>query len=349
MKILSVKTKKEIKKFKAFRKKLYANDPYYVSTAEFTLDMLLLKETAYSKSINICPVMGVEDGKILLTALLIHNPKDDFLQISFFEALDNIESEVADFMDHVKEYAKNLNLHRIMIGLNGHLSYGVGLSCDMSAPNTFDSTYSKPYYNKYFEGYTKHELVAFSNDPSVALPKLACRQTSVTIRPIDMKNFEDEMERFRVICDETIGTTFLYSQTEKRHFYELMKDMIFFLKPENILFAEDKGQIVGFVFWHPDYNEILKKGKQNSLLEIAVRYLLFGKNIKKAKLNSVGVKKEYQGLTTVQLLSEVGKYMSKYNTIETNFVWCNNKKSMAVNQVLLQNVERRFAVYEVNI
>jgi hypothetical protein len=55
----------------------------------------------------------------------------------------------------------------------------------------------------------------------------------------------------------------------------------------------------------------LKKGKQNTLLEIAVRYLLFGKNIKKAKLNSVGVKKEYQGLTTVQLLCEVGKYVSE--------------------------------------
>lgn len=349
MKIVSVKTKKELKRFKAFRKKLYENDPYYVSTAEFTLDMLLFKETAYSKGIDICPVMGVDDDKILLTALLIHNPKDDFLQISFFEALDNIEREVSYFMDHAKEYAKKLNLNRIIVGLNGHLSYGVGFSCDMSAPNTFDSTYSKLYYNKYFEEYTKHDLVAFSNDPSVVLPKLECRETSVRIRPIDMKNFEEEMERFRIICNETIGTTFLYSQTDKRHFYELMKDMTFFLKPENILFAEDKGQVVGFVFWHPDYNEILKKGKQNSLLEIAVRYMLFGKNIKKVKLNSAGVKKEYQGITTVKLLSEFGKYASQYDTVETNFVWCNNRKSMSVNQALLQNVERRFAVYEVNI
>ena len=131
--------------------------------------------------------------------------------------------------------------------------------------------------------------------------------------------------------------------------YDLLKDMTFFLKPENILFAEHKGQIVGFVFWHPDYNEVLKKGKQNSMLEIAVRYLLFKNRIKRVKLNAAGVKKEYQGITTMKLLSAVSEYVEKYETVETNFVWCNNRKSMALNKATLKNVERRFAVYEVEL
>ena len=85
--VREVKTKKDIRLFKSFRKKLYKNDPYYVSTAEFTLDMLLKKETSFAKNAEIYPVMGIKDDRILLTALLIHNPKDDFLQISFFEVL----------------------------------------------------------------------------------------------------------------------------------------------------------------------------------------------------------------------------------------------------------------------
>jgi len=107
--------------------------------------------------------------------------------------------------------------------------------------------------------------------------------------------------------------------------------------------------VVGFVFWHPDYNEVLKKGRQNSLLSIAIRYTLFKKKIKKVKLNSIGVKKEYQGFVTIKLLREVGKLVKNYDTIETNFVWCNNKKSMAINKRLLKHVERRFVVYEVNV
>ena len=125
--------------------------------------------------------------------------------------------------------------------------------------------------------------------------------------------------------------------------------MTFFLRPENILFAEDKGEVVGFVFWHPDYNEILKKGKQNSLLSIAMRYTLFKHKIKRVKLNAIGVKEGYQGAVTINLLREVGKLVEKYDTLETNFVWANNRKSMAINQRLLKNVERKFAVYEVNV
>ena len=161
MQIVEVKTKSEIKRFKSFRKKLYEKDPYYVSTAEFTLDMLLHRETTFAKKLSISPVMGVRGREILLEALLIHNPKDAFLQISFFEAVENVGEEVGLFMEYVKNYAKKRNLDKIYIGLNGHLSYGVGLSLDMTAPNTFDSTYSKPYYAQYFEAYTRHDMVAF--------------------------------------------------------------------------------------------------------------------------------------------------------------------------------------------
>lgn len=349
MEILFATTKKHKKAIKKFRRDLYKNDLNYVSTAEFTFDMLLNKETAFARSIDISPVMCVSDNKIIITSLLIYNPADDFLQVSFFEALDNIGDEVDEFIDFVRGVAKERQLNRIIIGLNGHLSYGVGLSVDMNRANTFDSTYTKTYYIKYFEKYKKHELVAFSNNPSVVSQSLVCKKSQITIRKINLNDFENEMERFRLICNATIGKTFLYSQTDKNHFFDLLKTMTFFLKPENILFAEDNGKIVGFLFWHPDYNEILKKGRQNSLLSIAIRYTLMKNRIKKVKLNSMGVMEQYQGNVTISLLRELSKYINKYDIIETNFVWENNKKSMAINKKLLQNVERHFAVYEVNV
>ena len=205
------------------------------------------------------------------------------------------------------------------------------------------------YYEKYFNKYPKHELVAFSNNHSSVFPYLPERRSSVTVRKINLNDFDAEMERFRIICNETIGKTFLFSQTDKGHFYDLLKPMTFFLKPENILFAEDNGNIIGFLFWHPDYNEILKKGRQNGLLSIAIRYTLFKNEIKKVKLNSIGVKEGYQGVATIKLLREMGKLVGKYDIVETNFVWCNNKKSMAINKRLLKNIERRFVVYEVNV
>ena len=178
----------------------------------------------------------------------------------------------------------------------------------------------------------KHDLVAFSNNPNNVSNKLIDRKSNIYIRPINLKQFKSEMESFRLICNETIGKTFLYSQTDKNHFEDLLESMKFFLKPENILFACDNDEIIGFVFWHPDYNEILKKGKNNSLLSIAFRYIFKKNKIKRVKLNSIGVKEKYQGLTTIKLLKEVSKYITNYETIETNFVWCNNIKSMTINK-----------------
>ena len=79
---------------------------------------------------------------------------------------------------------------------------------------------------------------------------------------------------------------------------------------------------------------------------MSIRYIFNKNKINKVKLNSIGVKEEYQGIVTLQLLKETSKYLDKYDTIETNFVWENNKKSMLINKRLLKNVERTFKVVE---
>ena len=48
----------------------------------------------------------------------------------------------------------------------------------------------------------------------------------------------------------------------------------------------------------------------------------------------------------MNLLREVTKYCH-CDVLETNFVWCNNFKSMRLNKHIVKNIERQFAVYEV--
>ena len=348
MQVVYANTRKKKKEFKNFRKKIYNNDPYYVSTVEFTCDMLLYQTTKFALECDIWPIM-IMDKEVLCEALLIKAPNDDFLQIAFFEAQEDVYEAVDLLILEAKKLALEKSVTKIIIGLNGHLSYGVGLSVDMKNPNTFDSTYTKLYYNNYFSKYLKHELVSFSTQIDDIINVLPNRENSIKIRKINFKEFPNEMENFRMLCDKTIGKTFLYSKTNSKHFEELIKDMLFFLKEENILFAYKDDLLVGFVFWHPDYNEILKKGKSNSLLNIAFRYITCKKRIKKVKLNSIGVVEEYQGIATISLLKEVSKYITNYDILETNFVWCNNHKSMNLNKHILKKIERKFVVYEVNV
>ena len=66
-------------------------------------------------------------------------------------------------------------------------------------------------------------------------------------------------------------------------------------------------------------------------------------------MNSIGVKKKYQGRATILLLNEMVKYLDGYTYAETNFVWENNWKSMTLNQRIGEKIERTFAVYEYEI
>lgn len=346
MTCIQLTNKRQKKQFKKFREELYKNDPFYVSTVEFTVDMLLDRTTKFAKSCVIRPMMIEEDKKIVAQCILVKYPYDDFVQMAFFEALEERQQAVELLKEQAKAFAEEMGVHKIIVGLNGHLSYGVGFSLDMNKPNTFDSTYTKTYYPRYFTDGEAYKLVAFRNNIAVLRSKLIECNSKITIRPINFRNFSQDMKLFKQVCDETIGTTFLYSPTEEKHFEELIGGMKFFLKEENILFAFDGDEIVGFLFWHPDYNEILKKGKKNSLFSIAIRYILFKKNIQTIKVNSMGVKKKYQGRATIRLLNEMMKYIQRYTYAETNFVWENNQKSMAINKHIGEHIERKFAVYE---
>lgn len=73
------------------------------------------------------------------------------------------------------------------------------------------------------------------------------------------------------------------------------------------------------------------------------------KRIRKVKLNSIGVKRECRGVVTIELLRRFGELVRDYETVETNFVWANNTRSVSLNKRILKNTERKFAVYELDI
>ncbi len=349
MKLEVVKNKRQRRLFVKFREHLYYNDPYYVSTIEFTFKMIFNQKTNFAEECITKPIMVLDNENVVAEAILIKVKKDDFVQIAFFESLENQYEAVSIIKNEARVFAKENYVNRIVVGLYGHLSYGVGLTVDINNPNTFDSVYTKKYYIEYFKEYTKHELCAFSSKLTDLYPYMVYRNSNVTIRPINFFDFKNEMIRFNDICNKTIGKTFLYSKTNPHHFYDLIKELRFFLKKENLLFACCDDEIVGFVFWHPDYNEILSKGRKESIISIGLKYVFNKNKIKRVKLNAIGVLEKYEGTITMNLLNEASKYMKKYDILETNFVWKNNKKSMRINQHLLKNIERNFLVMEEEI
>lgn len=333
------------KRYLAFSRSLYAGDPCYVSTSSFVLRELLDQTTPFARSCRVTPVMVEEGGRPLAQAMFVFHPDLPALQVAFFEAREGQQPAVDLLLSEAKQRSKSLGLSQVVIGLNAHISYGVGiLTQGFSYKNTFDSLYNKPWYAGYFQGLRKETLSTYRSEKKAAAERLPKASPLVEVCQSDLGQFYRETERMRVLCEQTIGKTHLYYPTQEGHFYHLMKDLRPFLRDEHLLFAKNgAGEDVGFLFWHPDYNEMLSGGREHSLLSIGAAWLWKGKRITTAKLNAIGARSP---AATVALLRAFDRLAGeRYPWLETNFVWDSNLPSTRLNRHLLGEPHRTYEVY----
>lgn len=342
---------RDIKAFVSFRRRIYRGDPQYAGTAEFILDMLLRGGTNFSRQCEILPVAYERGGVRAAQALFIVAPREEFAQLAFFDCFENDVEAAEAIILKARELTRARNLKKLVAGLNAHLSYGVGILTETSLKNTFDTCYNKTYYANFFSGFpVRNTLTAYRNtmsDSRARLGKVTADTRGYTVRKANFKRFREECERMRVLCDDTIGETYLYSRTEPLHFYELLKDMKLILHENNLLFLMHGGKEVGFLFWHPDFNGAVKAGKPVSAFSFALACAFGGKKIDTVKLNSIGVEREHRGLGTLALLRAMSEAVGdRFKYIETNFVWDCNRESSFINRRLIGGECRKFAVYE---
>lgn len=338
-----------LRRFHAFRRSLYADDPGYSATLEFAVDNVLGQTTRFTRSCFVRPLLAVEDGQVVAECVLVHDPALPLLQVAFFEALPGRHAAVAGLLDEARAQARRRRLTRIVIGLNGHRSLGVGILTDGFAPAAFASPWNKPYYADYFDGLERAGLSAFGGPVPELLDRVRALGTpspEVTVRPMNLHDWDAELEIFRILCNATSGSTALYAPTQPGYFAELMGGLKPFLRPEHLLFAEQDTVPVGFCFWHPDYNRALPYGKPLGVSSVAWRLALRRDRVRTVVFNAIGVLPEARGTATHALLTRVGEAIDgRFNDYETCLVWDDDLASPGINRYLGNEVVRRFAVW----
>lgn len=346
MQLVELHSKAEKKSFTAFRAELYRGDPGYVCTEKFVLNSVLFRETDFVRSCQILPVQVREGNRVLAQAIVLRHPGLPYIQISFFDALPDCGRAVDMLAGKAREWEREQNAQGIIVGLNAHISYGVGiLSEGFDRKNSFDSQYNKSYYREYFAGCRKDTLSTYKCPLERAIGNFP-RTTAgcILVRSCNLRRYREETELMRALCEKTIAKTHLYFPTAPLHFYQLTGALKAFLRPENLLFAEnEQGETLGFLFWHPDYNQMLAAGREYSLAEIAGSWLFHRKRIDTVKVNALG---SLSYRATFALLDRFRQYVQgKYAFVETNFVWDNNLKSSLMMHRLFGTYDRKYEVY----
>ena len=284
-----------------FCNEVYKNNQYYRDGMSASLKSILKGSAEICKSSIIRPIMVLDSGKIVaVCTFAIVDRMKDILQLAYFEALDNQERALDKIIEYGKKLAKNHGINRILVGLNFHVNYGLGLLADnYDSIQSFGSSYNHPYYIDYFKRYSSEEinLVSYLADMNSfefnIKDKLMNRiMDKYLVRKANFKDIKGEAEIYTNLNNRAFKNHRFYYERRINEDLELFNDFKLFLKEENLLFVEYEGKAIGFMLWYPDFNELIEPGEKLGLKTLIKSKILHNR-IKKFKIVELGVIPEF--------------------------------------------------------
>jgi GNAT superfamily N-acetyltransferase len=231
-----------------------------------------------------------------------HNEKTGFF--GFFECLDDQEAANALFEASCR-WLKEKGMEAVRGPASPSVNDEYGLLVEgFDHPPVIMMPYNPPSYARLIEGagfarikdlyaYDLDSRTVFS-DKLIRGAEIVRKRTGVTIRQIDMGDFENEVKRIRELYVRGWSRNWGEVPMTEEEFDSLSKDLKMAIEPRIALIAEIKGKPVGFGLTLPDYNQILIKNRRGYLLPALLRVLLFRKRIHYARVMVLGVLPEYQ-------------------------------------------------------
>ena len=335
--------------YKVYAKRQANRDNFNHSAANF-----LYAKDSFSRNCQIEPVLVSDGRQFVARAVLLRHPRLDALQLGCFEALAGQGEAVDLLLEQAARLAEEWGASKVIIGMNGHLTYGVGFLKDrQELPAVFSGAYSPEYYPGFFSGrgFTEHALSTYYADVAAFDPPQALLDrvySGISYRFIRLNDLEREMAVLGDLFNKTLDRTRFYFHKDIRESYEMIRAIRPLLKDGNIIYAMKDGREIGFVIWHPNFNEIMPDNGRMNPLWFFLRCKLFGGRIREFMINTIGVLPEYEKTgASLGLVNEMFKQVNGiYRGGETCFVWDDNIKSSRFCQALCRNVLRRYVVYE---
>jgi GNAT superfamily N-acetyltransferase len=139
-----------------------------------------------------------------------------------------------------------------------------------------------------------------SNANTISMEKIervaekALKSTGVNVRPIDMKNFNADVERVWQVYNSAWERNWGFVPMTREEFAAMGKEMKQIVKPDLVLIGEVGGKVVGFALALPDVNQALKPAKGSLFPTGLVKILYYQRLIKSVRVLALGVIDEYR-------------------------------------------------------
>ncbi|HEY4648340.1 MAG TPA: hypothetical protein VIG95_04500 [Gemmatimonadales bacterium] len=255
---------------------------------------------------------GAVVGRIAAISNRLHNEThgDRVGFFGFFECID--DQAVADALFQAAgDWCRALGHDT----LRGPASFSVNDECGLlvdgfDTPPTLMMPHNPRYYISLIErgGFAKaKDLWVYqggTEEGYVPVPERLARATElirqrqgITLRPLNMKDFEGEVERIKELYNTAWEKNWGFvpmTEHEIDHLAEQFKPVVI---PELVPMAEKDGKLIGFGIVLPDLNVVFRSNRSGRLFPVIIRLLwaLKMKKIRRARILLLGVVPAYQG------------------------------------------------------
>ena len=365
--ILEVKSEKEKLMFIKMPWHLYRHDRHWVPPLLLDRKTFLdPKKNPFFKTAQVRLFLALDDtgrplGRIaaIVSSNHLKTHNDDTGFFGLFECIDD-QKVAKKLFDEAASSLREQGMKTMRGPLSMNINDEFGLLVSgFDSPPVFLLPYNPSYYEELIRTYGfKKEIdwyAYYIEVPDRKIPErlskgsaLAQKRYKFTIRTMDKKNFDKEVEYIHEIYAKAWEKNWGAVAFTKEEFYHLAKDLKMIAVPELSLVAEVEGKVVGVSLALPDLNQALRHIKNGRLLPFGILKLLWHKRkIDLIRMTIMGVLKEYRnmGIETCFI------HQTYVNALKMGIWRCEMSQivenNTAMNNVLVKMGAERYKTYRI--
>jgi hypothetical protein len=315
--VRSVASRREFRRFIDYAYDRNAGDPHWVSPLRIAEhERLTPKKNPFFEHADVDLLLAWRGdrlvGRIAAIDDRLHNAThhDNLAMFGFFEAEDADAARA--LLGAVEAWARSRGRARVRGPINPSLNESAGLLIDgFDTDPMLMMPHNPPEYAAFIEsaGYGKAKdlfawLYQIAEIPPVYV-KLADRlraKHKITVRPLKMSEFTQEVERLRVIYCAAWERNWGFVPPTDAEFRRIATELKPIFDPRCAICAEVDGQPIACLISVPDINQALK-GTSGRLLSMALPRLLLRKRyISQVRLLLLGIDARYRRVGLFPLL-----------------------------------------------
>jgi GNAT superfamily N-acetyltransferase len=367
--IRPVSGKRDEKVFIRLPWKIYAGNPHWVPPLLLDRRKLIdRKKNPFYRHADMELFLAERDGEVVgrIGAIVNHNHnrehKENIGFFGFFECMDDREVAHA-LLDRAVAWLRERGVDGVRGPASPSVNDEYGLLIEgFDKPPAVLMAYNPPYYRDLIEGYgfrKARDLYAYYlqgkkvfSERLVKMTELLKQRQGVTLRSLDMKNFDREVAIIRDLYNRGWEGNWGEVPMTEEEFRYVAADLKAIVDPRLVIMAEVKGKPAGFALSLPDLNIVLKRNRGGYLIPGIIRMLLYRKRIDFIRVVILGVLPEFRnsGLGAV-LFHETGRRSvdNGYPHGEASWVLEDNVMMTRGAELLSGERTKTYRVYEMSL